>query len=213
MRINLRSLVPLVVLLVLSPTSLAAQELEAACVALGNGSVGAWAEQRMQGSLGTVDMKFALVSSRGTTWYEITAVNAQGASIIQLEVPGFPFRPDEIASAVTKTGATPAMIIPEAVLRQYQATAMSSPLSDLEAQCRTAEVVGAEDVTVTAGSFQTTHLRFPDNGSDVWVSADVPFGIVRGVISGQGTLELLSYGSDATASITETPLALPGGGE
>jgi len=46
----------------------------------------------------------------------------------------------------------------------------------------------------------------------VWVSADVPFGIVRGVVARQGTLELLSFGSGATGSITETPLSLSGNG-
>jgi len=211
MRFNVRSLILVAAVLAVSPTSAGAQDLDAACVALGNGGVGAWAEQRMQGSLGTIDMRFALVSTRGATWYEITAVNEQGSSIIQLEVPGFPFRPDQIESAVTKTGVTPAVIIPDAVLQQYKSTAMSGPLSDIEAQCRTAQVIGAEDVTVTAGSFPTTHLRFADGG-DVWVSADVPFGIVRGVVARQGTLELLSFGSGATGSITETPLSLSGNG-
>lgn len=213
MRITVPSSILAAVLLVLPPASLGAQDLDVACAALSTGAVGAWVEQRAEGSGGTIDMRFALVSSRGSTWYEITAATAQGSSIIQLEVPAFPFRPDQIESAVTKTGATPAVVIPDAVLQQYQTTAMSSPLSDLEAQCRTADVVGSENISVTAGSFQTTHLRFAETASEVWVSPEVPFGIVRGIISGQGTLELLSFGSGATGSITEAPLTLPGGSE
>lgn len=195
--------------LVLFPSQIAGQDLEAACTALGNSPVGAWARQQIEATSGSLDMKFSLVASRGSTWYEIAAVTPQGTSIIQLEVPGFPFRPDQIESAVMKTGATPAVIIPDAILRQYQTTAQASPMADIESQCRLAEVIGSEVITVAAGSFETTHLRFPGNGSNVWVSADVPFGIVRGEIDGQGTLELVSFGSGATGSIMEAPLALP----
>jgi len=198
--------------LILLPTQVVGQDLEAACVALSSGAVGTWAQQKLVATTGSVDMKFSLVASRGATWYEITAVNPQGTSIIQLEVPGFPFRPDQIESAVMKSGATPAVILPDAILQQYQVTAQASPLADIESQCRTAEVVGTESISVAAGSFETTHLRFPSNGSNVWVSPDVPFGIVRGEMEGQGTMELLSFGVGATGSISETPFALPGGG-
>ncbi len=198
--------------LILIPGQGTAQELEAACDAIGSGGMGAWTEQRVENASGVMNYRFALVTSRGATWYEIKAANPQGTSILQLEVPGFPFRPDQIRSAVMKTGAAPAVTIPDALLRQYQGTAESGPLSDLEALCRTAEVIGSEDVTVAGGSFQTTHLRFPANGNNMWVAADVPFGIVRGEIEGLGTLELVSFGSGATGSIAETPLTLPGWG-
>lgn len=198
--------------LALTPTPGTAQDLETACDAIGNDAVGARTEQRVESTSEVVDYRFALVTSRGATWYEIKAANPQGTSILQLEVPGFPFRPDQIRSAVMKTGAAPAVTIPDALLRQYQGTAQSGPLSDLEALCRTAEVIGSEDVTVAGGSFQTTHLRFPVNGNNMWVTGDVPFGIVRGEIEGLGTLELLSFGSDATGSIAETPLSLPNWG-
>lgn len=195
--------------LVLLPTQLVGQDLEAACVALGNGPVGSWTEQRVTSDSGIIDYRFALITSRGATWYEIAATNSQGTSILQLEVPGFPFRPEQIQSVVTKTGATPAVYIPDAMLRQYKNTAQSGPFSDLESLCRTAEIIGSEEVTVAAGSFETTHLRFPSNGSDLWVSAEVPYGIVRGDIEGLGSLELMSSGTGATGSITETPFALP----
>lgn len=196
--------------LVLLPTRAVGQDLEAACVALGDGPVGSWTEQRVSTESGIIDYRFALVASRGATWYEIAATNSQGTSILQLEVPGFPFQPDQIKSVVTKTGATPAVFIPDALLRQYQSTAQSGPFADLETLCRTADVIGSEDVTVAAGSFQTTHLRFPSNGSDLWVSADVPYGIVKGEIQGLGSLELMSSGEGATSSITEAPVSLPG---
>lgn len=199
------------VALILVPTQLFGQDLEVACGALARGPIGSWAQQKVEAPAGTVDMKFALIASRGATWYEITAVTPQGTSIIQLEVPGFPFLPEEIQSAVMKNGATPAVVIPDAILQQYQSTTQSGPLADLESQCRTAEVIGSEAISVAAGSFETTHIRFPNNGGDVWVSADVPYGIVRGLIQGQGTLELVSFGSDATGSISETPVVVPGG--
>lgn len=189
-----------------------AQDLEAACDAIAGSSVGAWTEHTISSPNGPLDMRFALVRSRGATWYEVRSQTPAGASILQLRVPGFPFTPSEIQEAVTKTGTAAAIRVPDSVVKQFVSSAQSGPLSDLRKQCRTAEVVGREEVSVPAGTFQTTHLRFPDTGGEVWVSAAVPFGIVRGDVPGQGTTELKAHGIDATSSITETPLSLSGAG-
>ena len=68
--------------LILLPTQVVGQDLEAACVALGSGPVGSWTEQRVSTESGIIDYRFALVTSRGATWYEIAATNAQGTSIL-----------------------------------------------------------------------------------------------------------------------------------
>lgn len=193
-------------------SSLGAQSLEDACSAIAGSSPGAWTEHVVDSPNGTFDIRFALVENRGSTWYELRSRTAAGTSILQLRVPGFPFRPGEIEEAVTKTGASPAIRLPDALVEQYKTTANTGPMADIEAQCRTAEVVGREDVTVPAGTFTTTHLRFPASGGDVWVSDAVPFGIVRGDVPGQGTTELAAHGRDAVSSITETPMSFDGGG-
>jgi len=190
-----------------------AQDLDAACEAIAGSSVGAWTEHTIASPNGPLDMRFSLVESRGSTWYEIRSQTPSGASILQLRVPGFPFTPAQIEEAVTKTGASPAVRVPDSVVKQFVASAQSGPLADLRKKCRTAEVIGREEISVPAGTFQTTHLRFPDTGGEVWVSGDVPFGIVRGDVPGQGTTELKAHGNGARSSITEAPLSLSGTGE
>lgn len=202
----------LAVAAVATPRLSPAQDLDAACRAIGGSSQGAWTQHTITGPNGNIDMRFALVADRGATWYEIKAGTPQGESIVQMEVPGFPFTPDQIRRVVMKNGSGPALRLPDAMVDQYKSMAQAGPLTDIEAQCRTAEVVGEERIEVGAGSFMTTHLKFPESGGEVWVSAEVPFGIVRGVARGQGTMELTAHGTGAASAITETPVALPASG-
>ena len=188
------------------------QDLDSACEAIAGSSIGAWTEHAVESPNGTFDVTFALVQSRGGTWYEIRSQTSVGRSILQLKVPGFPFTPGEIEEVVTKTGASPAVRLPDSMVRQYASAEQGGPLGDIQAHCRTAQVVGMEEITVPAGTFATTHLRFPASGGDVWVSAAVPFGIVRGQLPNQANLQLRAHGTDATASISETPISLDGSG-
>jgi len=189
-----------------------AQDLDAACEAVASSSVGAWSEHSVQSPNGRFDVRFALVRDRGATWYEINSQTAVGPSILQLRVPGFPFTPAEIEEVVLKSGDTPAIRLPDSMVRQYASAEQAGPLADIRSACRGAEVVGRETVSVAAGTFETTHLRFPATGGEVWISGDVPFGIVRGDVPGQGTTELSAHGGGAVSSITETPMTLPGAG-
>jgi len=194
--------------LLVAAVPLSGQDLETACEAIAGSSVGAWTEHRLASPNGELSVRFALVSHRGATWYEVQSQTYAGVSILQLRVPGFPFTPAEIEEVVMKTGATPAMRVPEAMVDEYRASAQAQPLADIRAECRKAEVVGREEVSVAAGTFQTTHLRFPSSGGEAWVSEQVPFGIVRGDIPGQGTTELTAHGTGAVSAITETPIPL-----
>lgn len=198
--------------LLLSATPVAGQSLDDACEAIAGSSVGAWTEHRVAGPGGELDVRFALVSGRGATWYEIQSQTHAGISILQLRVPGFPFTPDEIEEVVMKTGTGPAMRVPDALLDEYRSSARGQPLADIRAECRKAEVLGREEVSVAAGTFETTHLRFPSSGGEAWVSRQVPFGIVRGDIPGQGTTELTAHGTGAVSAITEVPLSLGAAG-
>ncbi|MFW6089959.1 MAG: hypothetical protein ACODAB_09410 [Gemmatimonadota bacterium] len=198
-------------LLGLAPPA-AGQDLDAACEAIAGSSIGAWTEHAIESPNGAFDVTFALVESRGATWYEVRSQTSAGRSILQLRVPGFPFTPDEIEEVVTKTGASPAVRLPDSMVRQYASAEQGGPLGDIRAHCREAQVVGMEEVTVPAGTFVATHLRFPASGGDVWVSDAVPFGIVKGRLPGQGDVELRAHGTDATASITETPISMGEGG-
>jgi hypothetical protein len=199
--------------LLFATAPLAGQDLDAACEAIAGASVGAWTEHRVASPSGELNVRFALVSGRGATWYEVRSQTHAGVSILQLRVPGFPFTPAEIEEVVMKTGTAPAMRVPDALVDEYRASAQAQPLADIRAECRKAEVLGREEVSVAAGTFQATHLRFPSSGGEAWVSDQVPFGIVRGDIPGQGTTELAAHGTGAVSAITETPLSFgaPGG--
>lgn len=198
--------------LLLGISPLSGQDLDAACDAIAGSSTGAWTEHLVAGPGGQLNVRFALVAGRGATWYEIQSQTPAGNSILQLKVPGFPFTPDEIEEVVMKTGTGPATRLPDAFVAQYRASAEAEPLADIRAACRKAEVLGREEVTVAGGTFVTTHLRFPSSGGEAWVSDRVPFGIVKGDIPGQGTMELTAFGSDAVSAITETPVSLGGAG-
>lgn len=198
--------------LLLAAAPVSGQDLDAACEAIAGSSVGAWTEHRLASPNGELKVRFALVSGRGATWYEVQSQTHAGTSILQLRVPGFPFTPAEIEEVVMKTGATPAMRVPDAMVDEYRASAQAQPLADIRAECRKAEVVGREQVTVAAGTFLATHLRFPSSGGEAWVSEQVPFGIVRGDIPGQGTTELTAHGTGAVSAITETPLSFGASG-
>jgi len=46
---------------------------------------------------------------------------------------------------------------------------------------------------------------------DIWVSQDVPFGVVKIAERNGKGLELMEYGSNAESAIKEIPQKLPGG--
>ena len=69
-----------------------------------------------------------------------------------------------------------------------------------------AEQVGAESVTVPAGTFDCTHYRMKDGSGDVWVSPKVvPWGMVK-YTGKDSTMVLTKQISDAKDHITGTPI-------
>lgn len=82
-------------------------------------------------------------------------------------------------------------------------------MSNWTEQCRSLTVVGQESVKVPAGTFTATHLRNSADSTDVWVSREVPFGMVKSQTP-RGTMTLTAMGKDAKKSITETPQDMPG---
>lgn len=204
------------------PSALAAQDgdgdtpenpdLAAACAAIEDSPVGAWTRHIVDAGNGDLEVTFSLVSRAGDTWYEVLSTTPQGPSVLQLKVPHYPFTPSEVEEAVVKSGSTPAVRLPDSMIDEYRASAAAGPLGDLRAECRKARVVGREEIDVEAGTFEAIRLGFPSTGGEIWVSDAVPFGIVRGSMPGQGSMELAAHGTGAESSITETPVSLGGSG-
>jgi hypothetical protein len=169
-------------------------------------------------------------------WFESTMETPRGRMISEMLVPSYPFEPGSVIETVVKRGDQPAMKLPAGMMGmmrggQGQQTP-SAPgqgaagrggmgrgngrgmgrgagASNRLQQCRSLTVVGQESVTVPAGTFKTTHLRSANDSTHVWVSREVPFGMVKSQTGGI-TAELSGMGNGAKKSITETPTEMPG---
>ena len=198
----------------LMATPAGAQDIEKVCNAIGGVERGDWAEFKMEGpqAAQVSGVRFAIVD-RGNPqelWFELKAATAQGEQIVQLQVPGFPFKGDEVTRGIVKAMQMPAMRMPDQMLGMMQQQMQSNPMLDVAEQCRSSELIGEEDITTPAGSRKAWHLIVAD-GNDAWVSGDVPFGIVKGTTgeSGGDTMVLTGYGDDAKSSIPEAPQDMP----
>lgn len=198
-----------VCVLLVSAGPAGAQVNEEACRAVGNLEVGHWASYEFVGVPGedVSSVRFAVVESEGEDfWYEFTASTSEGPVIVQLLVSEFPFQPADIKQVVMKAGEQPAMKLPSQMLSMMQQQMGSNPVLDFAKQCAAAASLGRESVEVPAGTFDAWHLENADEQGNVWISSDVPFGIVKGTWRDGGEMVLKAFGTDAESSITETPM-------
>jgi hypothetical protein len=213
-----------VVALGVGASPLAGQSLPELCRGIAAGiSVGQWAEYRMTGQQGTMQVRFAVVgkehlNGKEHLWFEFKMGTEQGPMITQALVPGFPYDQNDVQSMIVKMGDQPAMKLPPSMMAMAQgmqggqnpgagaATALQ--------RCEAAQVIGNETIEVPAGRMATVHFRSTDQGhpGEGWVSKDVPFGLVKLTfnVNGPGEMVLLSHGKDAKSSITEKPQEMPG---
>lgn len=175
--------------------------------------VGHYAELRFTNAADeSMEIRFAIVGEesidgRGYYWMEVvSAPPAVGAPVIaQMLIPHYPFEQAEIEGYVVKMPGQPALRMPRQMIAQLGADAAPGP--SWRQQCAAAVDLGAERVTVPAGTFSARHFRAGDaEQAEVWM-ADVPFGMVK-LVQPDGRMELLRYGSDASSSIDETPVEL-----
>ncbi len=209
-------------LMLLAAGPAVAQDLAEACTALKHVEVGQWARYDISapqmGEQGSGTMRFAIVGTEQAGgsdyyWHEMKMDGEMGSMIMQLLVPAFPYDQGDIQSAVMKMGDQPAMKMPEQMMSMWQGRG-ESPAVRAAKGCDSAEMVGWEEVTVPAGTFRTMHLKSTEEGApgDVWVSLDIPYGLVKFEGSGGEAVMLLEHGRGATSSITETPQEMPMGG-
>ena len=132
-----------------------AQDIERVCDAIGGVERGDWAEFTMEGpqAAQVSGVRFALVD-RGNPqelWFELKAATAQGEQIVQLQVPSFPFKGEDVSQGIVKAMQMPAMRMPDQMLSMMQQQMQSNPMLDVAEQCRSSELVGEEDVTTEGG--------------------------------------------------------------
>ncbi len=199
----------------LAPSSLPAQSMAEICSGLTDVEVGEWATYDVDSGSQQGTMRFALIAEGAAggdgQWFEVT-MNVGGLDmVVQLQVPGWPFGPDDVEGVVMKSAGQPAMRIPGSMLSMVQGQ-MDIPMADLSENCLGSELLGTESVEVPAGTFEAYRIRPTDQDldpGDVWLSPEVPFGLVKGE-GPDGSMTLIDSGSGATSTITETPQDMPG---
>jgi len=198
-------------------------------------AMGSWAEYQTTRDGQSMKTRVAIVGQekrdgKDAVWFESTMETPRGRMISEMLVPSYPFEPGSAIETVVKRGDQPAMKMPAGMMGmmrggqgqpQPSAPGQGAPgrgmgrgmgrsaAANWMQQCRSLTVVGQESVTVPAGTFKATHLRNASDSTDVWVSREVPFGMVKSQTAGM-TAELSAMGKDAKKSITETPKDMPG---
>ena len=142
--------------------------------------------------------------------YEAAMPMGQGAVVMKILIPGWPYAKDAVTRALMQLpiiegmDAMPPMEMPPASIQK------DDPADPIRMACAEAENGVNESVTVPAGTFSARRIPVRQVGKDVWLSFDVPFGIVKMTDEeGYGT-ELTAYGNDAKPAITATPHKVPG---
>ena len=203
------------VMLVAIPSAALAQDMAALCADIEQAEAGDWAEYETTTPQGTSTMRMALLAEGAADdpgeWFEISAdVNGQN-STVQVLADDWPYAPEDVQAVVMKMGAQPAMRVSDQMLGQLR-NQMATPMGQLAMICPESELVTSESIETPAGTFDTYRIRppapAPEAEADVWLSTEVPFGIVRSEGSG-GSMLLTAHGNDATSTITETPGDMP----
>ncbi len=197
---------------------LSGQDVGELCKAVSKLSVGQWASFNVTGGkMSGGAMRLAIVGSErsGDTtlyWYEISMKDPkQGASVMQMLVPGIGSDATGIRGLVIKSGNQPAMKMPQQMMGMMSQQMSQNPAAETARRCAGAQAVGWESLTVPAGPMRALHIKTTEGG-DAWVSKDVPFGLVK-MHGTQGDEAVLTgHGLDAKSSIAEKPQEMPGMG-
>lgn len=199
--------------LVIVAGGLQAQDRAKLCGAVGNATVGDWAEYEFTDSASGTSgsLRLAVVNRDGSdSWYEMKASTDQGEVLVQMLVPGFPFTPEEVTEVIFKAPGQPPMRLPSQMLGMMKDQMSGNPMFDFAENCAAAEDLGKEKISVPAGSFDTFHIRNPADQGEAWISLDIPFGMIKA--ESDATVILTGYGDDAVSSITEEVQTMPGMG-
>ena len=181
-------------------------------------AAGGWAEYVVVAPRGPAPstVRFAILEREAADGRERVRLETRvrgrsgGVVVTQAVVPGYPYENSALQEMVVQRGRQ----APERWGPALLARARRSPPSALNRlvveACRGATLVGEEQVTVPAGTFRTSHFRNAALGSDIWVSEEVPFGIVKATGPEGASVELLAQGDGARSSLEGEPRVVNG---
>jgi hypothetical protein len=176
--------------------------------------VGRWAQyQAVYETKDPYTLRYAVIGSekrqgKDLKWVELrmTGKDKEKNLIYQMLVPGSPTEMGDVQEIVFKPGAKPAMKLNGMMLNMIRG--QMEKQSIFTELCKDVTLVGTERVAVPAGKFETRHFRSDKYKSDSWVSAEVPFALVKSV-GEKHDMALASHGAGARSSITEKPQEMP----
>ena len=183
-------------------------------------TVGGWSEYTVTETGGgkKSTMRNAVVGKEGDAfWYEVAITEGGGRNIIKMFLKGDPNNPENIQRLIMKNGDQPAQEMPRefVVMGRRMATTMFETRSGSaivnQPNLKTEEL-GAEQVTVPAGTYAVTRNRIVDAAGKVLATYDfnkdvLPFGVVRSETD-KVKMELIASGKDAVSLITEQPVMM-----
>lgn len=189
----------------------AAAQLEKCADYMKMPAAGSWAEyQTKEGSLRMSVLGEEEHEGKKMQRLEMS-VGGEGGTVVQMVVPGWPYQPDGIYEMVMKTEGQPAMKMSGRMMDMMRQN-MKTPTAQMADACERMVDLGTETVTVPAGTFETRHYRDQKTGAEVWVDADLPFGMVKTLTKDGEEMVLTAHGTGAKSRITETPVEMPGMG-
>lgn len=176
--------------------------------------VGHWAQYRaVYDTKDPYTVRYAVIGSekrqgKDLKWVELrmTGKDEDKNLIYQMLVPGSPTEMGDVQEIVFKPGDKPAMKLNGSMLNMIRG--QMDKQSIFTELCKDVTLVGAESVTVPAGTFPARHFRSDKYKSDSWVSSEVPFALVKSV-GEKHDMALASHGAGAKSSITEKPQEMP----
>jgi hypothetical protein len=178
-------------------------------------SVGQWARFAVDAPLmrERIDSRYAIVGMEGDHYwmeYEVAAPMGNGSTIMKILIPGWPHEEGTVKRVMMQLPiiegmeSMPPMEMPPSSIKR------DDPVNPIRMACAEAENGIQESLTVTAGTFSTTRISLRSLGKDIWLSTEVPFGIVKLADAEDKGIELTAFGSDAEPGITTAPQQIPG---
>jgi hypothetical protein len=141
-------------------------------------------------------------------WLESVIPTPAGETVVQSLVPADPYDPTAIRRAIVWAAGRSPVELPASELAAVRERG-GQGTAGLDA-CRSGQALGWETLEVPVGRVRAMRVRYERNGrtADVWLAPGIPFALVRSLVAGTDSLELLivGHGRDAVPRI---PLPAP----
>lgn len=160
-----------------------------------------------------LDSRYAIVGKEGSDYwmeFEVAMPMGNGKTIMKVLISDWPYAEGGIKRAMMQLPTTPGMEPIAPMEMPLSSVKNEDPAIPIRMACSEAEKGVEESVTVGAGTFSATRIRLRRLGKDIWLSSDVPFGIVKLADSDDKGMELMAFGTDAETAITAEPQQIPG---